>query len=139
MAAPAGSVRFDGSRFRRPATLVTGLGRVDRAGRTSERRALVLARAKGHDLAVVLVDDPMRDRKAEAGPLTRAPLGEEGLEDVFEDLGAQSPASASSVKTISAIPWLERASTRNVPFTSIDSSALTIKFNTTCLISCVST
>src|SRR5579883_474938 len=46
-----------------------------------ERRALVLAGAGGHDLAVVLADDPVRDRQAQPRPLAHAPLGEERLED----------------------------------------------------------
>ena len=40
----------------------------------------------GLDLAVVLADDPVGDRQAQAGPLADLPLGEERLEDVLEHL-----------------------------------------------------
>ena len=44
------------------------------------------------DLAVVLADDPVRDREAQAGPLADPPSGEERLEDVLQDLGRHPAA-----------------------------------------------
>src|SRR5262249_2222745 len=57
-----------------------------------ERRAPALAGAGGHDLALVLADDPVRDREAQAGALAHTSAREEGLEDVLEHLG-RHPAS----------------------------------------------
>ena len=47
---------------------------------------------RGHDLAVMLVDDPMSDREAKPRPLAVAALGEERLENVLEHVRAHSAA-----------------------------------------------
>ena len=67
------------------------LGRVDREP-DRERRSLVHSRTGGHDLALMLTDDPVRDREPQTGSLPFPALGKEGLENVLEDIGLHATA-----------------------------------------------
>ena len=88
----------------------------------------------GHDLAVMLVDDPMSDRKPKAGPLAVAALGEERLENVLEHVRAH-PAAVIGEDHLGHPVVVAHVDLRACPDAPIDSSALTIRLSTTCLIS----